>query len=1291
MRGRAGVLVFASAIAAALAVALSVAGCSGAKGGVPEKRAELLRETAADVAAILEGALARAREAVAAAGPAIASAGTDRARQFAALEAVRRRTRVDGLTWNDPGGTFVWAGDPVEPKPTPAPPPWDRSFSSGDATFHAGPFLRALVVSSRGGRAPGTDGGGRSGDAEATVVLGPRAPGQGEKTIEKAWARRHRVESVRIVPPEATGASPDPSVLRMGIRGPGAKEDTLAVEIRAGGDEVLEDLVQEDASRSAGLAWLAGLVLATALAAFALARSVTLPGARWGGIAALALLFRASLRLLEIPERFPELGPGWNASDFGIGGFGGWLASPGEFLLTAAALLVAAVALARAASGLVRPSGAAARDATAIAGVLVAGLAGRLWLFLVDVAAVHSHLDYFFAGTLVPSVPRALMLSGLAAATAASWLLARAGIWASATAIASPTARGSATLARCLAGAAAGCLAWVLTPTAMPEWAAFLVPATAAALGRIGTGDVRPGAPTRILLTAVLAAALLFPVLWVRAGEASRHGVQPYVSLLVSREDSVASRLVIDMSSLADDPHVVRSLRDVAIGRPAPDGLALYAWQRLGFGSPPDDGSVTVLDGGDKFVDRFSLNTPPPDRLPPGLPTEEDEGDAPNVVAGVEAPGKVRSTVGRVRIASEGKRVGTIVVTVPDLLSVELAGLRPPIAARDEEAGEERREEPLALTLVRDGRVVASSDPAAPRSIPGLPREASALAEPAWLRVEGFAGGDDVLAYPVGDRGVLLAARPRAGFQVVMFALARTAVVGVGLGAGLALIVLLAGTRSFRPRLQHKILWSYFAISVVPLVFLGQASWGYAIARHEDRFRERHDALTRAAREDVEPLGDKLFDIATDANVAFWAEQRKQDFTLYRRGVAWGSSLRGLVQAELLPERLPAEAYLATEVEGRTFFAREESFAGRRVQVGYAAVRDDAGTPVATVSVPLLDETARAEREAGEIGSVLLAAYLLTLVLVVVIGIYTARSLARPLDELARGTKRVAAGETDVVIPGAGKDELGSLVTAFNRMTQDLKDVRARAAKAEREAAWRGMARQVAHEIKNPLTPMKLLLQQLLATREKDPALAAEMVEPLARTVLEQVETLRRIAGDFSAFARFPPRTLRDVDVNRVLASVAALYAAGPDAQAAVSTRLAEDLPPVRWDEDELRRVFVNLVANAVQALDEAKGRVRVEVTSRRGKGPDGRDGIVVVVEDDGVGIPDENRPRLFEPDFSTKSAGTGLGLAIVKRVLTDLGGDVRVDSEVGVGTRVTVWMPPSSGEQGAAPAAGPL
>ena len=630
--------------------------------------------------------------------------------------------------------------------------------------------------------------------------------------------------------------------------------------------------------------------------------------------------------------------------------------------------------------------------------------------------------------------------------------------------------------------------------------------------------------------------------------------------------------------------------------------------------------------------------------------------------------------------------MGTVAVTVPDALTVRLFGLTPRLApGRPLGQEDAARSRPLEMRLVSNGRVALASDPDAPKRLPPT-------FDPATLSGEGFVpagadGGEPWFAVVAGDRGIVLARGPALDFQVGLYAIARMVLTGVGLGAILALLTLLLSIRRFRPRLQDKILLSYFVVSVVPLVVLAYANFRDLQRRTERDFTERQAVVARSLRDEIESsVGDNLGELSTTLRP--YAEARGQDVVLYIGGNETATSLPSLVDAELLPARLDASVYRATELEGRDLRVREETLGGRKVQVAYTALRDAYGHPYATLSVPQFFDAERAAQRAAETGSVLLAAYLLTLVVVVVLGIYVSRGLARPLRQLSDAVRRVAAGHLDVSIPGTGRDEIGRLVRGFNEMTADLQKAREQAAKAERETAWRGMARQVAHEIKNPLTPMKLMLQQLQATAAADPRLLAGLVEPTVRVSLEQIDALSRIASDFAAFARFPPRALVDVPVNDVLRSVATLYGGAEGAEAQVTTDLADDLPPVRWDRDELRRVFVNLVANAVQAKDDDKGRVLVTVRSRRAKVPaTGRDGVLVTVEDDGVGIAPEHKARLFEPDFSTKTHGTGLGLAIVKRIVADLSGDLRIDSTPGRGTTVSTWLP-AAAAAGAPPTA---
>jgi nitrogen fixation/metabolism regulation signal transduction histidine kinase len=270
-------------------------------------------------------------------------------------------------------------------------------------------------------------------------------------------------------------------------------------------------------------------------------------------------------------------------------------------------------------------------------------------------------------------------------------------------------------------------------------------------------------------------------------------------------------------------------------------------------------------------------------------------------------------------------------------------------------------------------------------------------------------------------------------------------------------------------------------------------------------------------------------------------------------------------------------------------------------------------------------------------------------------------------------------------------------VDSFNRMMEELKDSRHHIIQAEKESAWREMARQIAHEIKNPLTPMRLSASHILkAHRDEHPKFDRILAEGLER-IAAQVDALGKIASEFSDFARFPHANIQPNDLNAVVSNAVRLVAEEVrDADPAVTVKETYgDLPAVPLDRDEMERAVINVVKNAVQALREEGGTVRV-LTRLRGqeKGDSQRrkatrrvakterrlrpkDRVVeIVVTDDGPGIPAEIQPRLFEPYFSTKSGGTGLGLAICKRSITQMGGEIAIDSEEGVGTTVTVRLP---------------
>jgi two-component system, NtrC family, nitrogen regulation sensor histidine kinase NtrY len=283
-----------------------------------------------------------------------------------------------------------------------------------------------------------------------------------------------------------------------------------------------------------------------------------------------------------------------------------------------------------------------------------------------------------------------------------------------------------------------------------------------------------------------------------------------------------------------------------------------------------------------------------------------------------------------------------------------------------------------------------------------------------------------------------------------------------------------------------------------------------------------------------------------------------------------------------------------------------------------------------------------------------------------------AARIARPVSDLADGARRVAGGDLETAVPAQGEDEVAELAIAFNRMTAELRDSRDRLLQAERVAAWREMARRLAHELKNPLFPIQLSIETLRRALDHEgegdgsgPFRA--LFRDSSETILQELAALRRIIEEFSQFARMPQPELRPTDVNEVVGRVLDLYqprAAG----VSLESDLAADLPAVPADADLLGRALGNLVGNAFDAMG-AGGVLRV----RTARDPDA---VRIEVEDTGPGLTDDQRTRLFTPYYTTKRGGTGLGLAIVQGIVSDHGGRIQVRSAPGEGTTFTLLLP---------------
>jgi signal transduction histidine kinase len=476
--------------------------------------------------------------------------------------------------------------------------------------------------------------------------------------------------------------------------------------------------------------------------------------------------------------------------------------------------------------------------------------------------------------------------------------------------------------------------------------------------------------------------------------------------------------------------------------------------------------------------------------------------------------------------------------------------------------------------------------------------------------------------------------------------------------------------REIRASFYRKLLLAFMLATVIPVVALALATRTYVADQMRSNVEQDAVRMASAARRVVEDLvapraAQQGADV--DDNLMVWVSRLiDQDVNIFAGPRLLATSERNLFASGLLPTRTPASVYRAIALRSVASTVVREQIGDLNYLV--AATPMTTRTLDAVLTVPLTPRELQIEGQIDTLDRRVLLGALLFVFGGASLGYWLAERIADPVNRLTRATRRIARGELDARIAASSSDELGRLVEDFNRMAGELQRQHGQLERTHRLEAWAEMARQVAHEIKNPLTPIQLNAEHLRRVNADRGEPLSPVLNDCVDTILEQVGLLRRIASEFSNFASSPTAKPSRVYVQDLLRDALDPYRTGIGGRVRFEEDIPRDLPPVFVDRTLIARSLTNLIENALHAMPSG-GTLTVVALA-------GDDAVRIRFSDTGVGMDAEALARAFEPYFSTKTSGTGLGLPIAKRNIELSGGAIAVTSVRDQGTTVEVTLP---------------
>lgn len=376
------------------------------------------------------------------------------------------------------------------------------------------------------------------------------------------------------------------------------------------------------------------------------------------------------------------------------------------------------------------------------------------------------------------------------------------------------------------------------------------------------------------------------------------------------------------------------------------------------------------------------------------------------------------------------------------------------------------------------------------------------------------------------------------------------------------------------------------------------------------------------------------------------------DINLYgTNGILIATSRPEIIDRGLISNRMNPMAWHSLKQDKKSSFIHEENIGNMHYLSAYVPFRNNENKVIAYLNLPYFAKQNQLEDELSQFFTALINIYALLFLVSIFIAVLFANYISEPVRLIKDKIRALQLGKSNEFIDWKSNDEIGALVKEYNQKVLELEKSAKLLAQSERESAWREMAKQVAHEIKNPLTPMKLSIQHLERSIGDNPADLPERIKRTAKTLVEQIDTLTNIANEFSNFAKMPTANEQQLNLIEILETTIDLYK--KEQVNIVFENHCEKEALLFADKDQLNRLFSNLIKNALQAIPENQlGKIEIDVSCHNNC-------YAITLSDNGIGIPEELQEKIFTPNFTTKTTGMGLGLAMVKNIVENLNGSI--------------------------------